>query len=88
LTTGFIVHDAYPPAQTPTDSDLCRRRAEVARALAAKARDAAARVALEVVAANWESLGRHLTRCAAQPVMAVETSRKAQARRAALGIDA
>jgi hypothetical protein len=67
------------------ESDVCRRRAEAAHAQAAKTQDPATRAALEVVAVNWENLGRHLT---GRPLPSKpESARKAEARRAALGIE-
>ena len=83
------VWEVTPPGRSdPTpDFDLCRRRARRrAHAQAAKTQDLTARHALEVAAVNWENLARHLAR-PAQPRRTPVSTRKAEARRAALGIE-
>ena len=88
--------DAHPELRTPaptrepeSEAEGRLRRSQHARALAGKAQDAGAREALEVIAANWESLARHLARRPArEPAAAAPaSSRKAQARSAALGLE-
>jgi hypothetical protein len=72
------------PAADP-EPDVCRRRAAAARTQAARMQDPMARAALEMVAVNWENLGRHLSD-RPRPGKS-ESPRKAEARRAALGIE-
>jgi hypothetical protein len=74
-------------ADPKSEAEVCRSRAEAARSLAQKAMDPVAREALEVVAANWDRLGDHLAERPHRRRRIAESSRKAEARRAALGIE-